>query len=167
MKKLLLMCALLFSSMAGAAEGTTPVYGAGFLDLEGRPVSLSYLEGKVAVVAFWASWCPPCIEEIPVLAAAYAKYREQGVEFVALTVEDDAALVKEFAQKHGMSYPLLLGKDESIQLMKKLGNWVAWLPYTLVLDAQGNLVTKRRGAMDAARLDQAVQAALSTRADKE
>jgi hypothetical protein len=77
-------------------------------------------------------------------------------------VEDNRELVQDFARAYGINYPLVAGKEQGITLMQKLGNQAAGLPFTLVLDAQGKVVDTRRGAMSAARLEQALQAALAS-----
>ena len=163
MKKPFLLLLVLMLPLVAVAESTPssdPVYGAVFNDLEGQPSALSRLRGKVAVVNFWATWCPPCRKEIPDLVEAYGKYKGSGVEFIGIAVEDGAELVKEFARIYEITYPLATGKDKGIELMQALGNGAAGLPYTLVLDAKGNVVASRRGQMNASMLEKALQAAL-------
>lgn len=165
MKKRLLFLLFLFLSswkiVAEAGSASVPLYAASFDGLDGQPVALSNLRGKVAVINFWASWCPPCRKEIPDLIAAYGHYRDRGVAFVGIAVEDDLERVRDFARAYEINYPLVAGKEKGIALMQTLGNTVAGLPYTLVLDEDGNVVAMRRGPMDQARLEQAVQEALS------
>ena len=162
---LLSLCLTLQGVQAADMPSSDPLYDAVFSGLDGQPFALSRLKGKVAVVNFWATWCTPCRKEIPDLVAAYAQYRERGVEFVGVAVEDGAEKVHEFARASGITYPLATGKELGITLMQQLDNKVAGLPFTLVLDAAGNVVAKRIGLMDSARLDKALQAAFVPRAD--
>lgn len=157
---LLLMC-LTQGVQAEDTLSSAPLYEASFNDLAGQPVALERLRGKVAVVNFWAPWCPPCRKEIPDLIEVHAQYRERGVAFLGIAVEDNSELVQGFARASGIDYPLVIGKEQGIALMQKLGNQLAGLPFTLVLDAQGNIVANRRGKMNAARLEEALQAALA------
>lgn len=160
---MILLLALLLSPAAVAAETvptSAPVYAAAFLGMDDRTVNLSQLRGKVAVVNFWATWCPPCRKEIPDLVAAYAKYQAKGVAFIGIAVEDDRDLVQEFARAYEINFPLASGKEQGIALMQALGNNVAGLPYTLVLDSRGNIVAVRRGPISPDRLEQALQEAL-------
>lgn len=159
-----LLLALCLSPGVRAADGisSAPLYQASFNNLEGQPVALEQLRGKVAVVNFWATWCPPCRKEIPDLIEAQEQYRERGVAFLGIAVEDNNALVQDFARTYGINYPQVSGKEQGIALMQKLGNQAAGLPFTLVLDAQGKIVDTRRGAMSAARLEQALQEALAS-----
>jgi thiol-disulfide isomerase/thioredoxin len=160
----LLLLALCLSQGAQAADtlSTEPLYQASLKDLEGQPVTLEHLRGKIVVINFWATWCPPCRKEIPDLIEAQEQYRERGVAFLGIAVEDNNALVQDFARTYGINYPLVTGKEQSIALMQKLGNQVAGLPFTLVLGTQGNIVDTRRGPMSAARIEQALQAALAS-----
>jgi len=162
-KYMVFMLALLLSPLTVAAEtgpSSAPLYAATFIGMDGRPVNLAQLRGKVAVVNFWATWCPPCLREMPDLVTAYAKHQNQGVAFIGIAVEDDPERVKEFARANKINFPLATGKENGIALMQTLGNSVAGLPYTLVLDAQGNIVATRRGPISPARLEQALQAAI-------
>ncbi len=164
MKKPFLVLILLMLPLFAVAETaplSDPVYAAVFNDLDGRPTALSRLRGKVAVVNFWATWCPPCRKEIPDLVEAHGKYKESGIEILGIAVEDSAELVKEFARSYEITYPLVTGKGKGIELMQALGNNAAGLPYTLVLDARGNVVDSKRGQMKASRLEKALQAALA------
>ncbi len=164
MKKHFLVLLWLFilpwGSAAQAGPASDVLYAASFSSLDGQTVKLDTLRGKVAVVNFWATWCPPCRRELPDLVAVHARYRERGVAFIGVAVEDNAALVREFAGAYGITYPLVTGKDQGVALMQELGNAVAGLPYTLVLDAGGSVVAMRRGPMDEERLEQALRAAL-------
>lgn len=173
MKKMVfLLLALCLSPGVRAADeiSSAPLYQASFNDLSGQPVALEQLRGKVSVVNFWATWCPPCRKEIPDLVEAQERYRERGVAFLGIAVEDNNSLVQDFARVYGINYPLASGREKGIALLQKLGNQAAGLPFTLVLDAQGNIVDTRRGPMSAARLAQALQTALDaagqTGADK-
>ncbi len=160
----LLLLALCMTQGVHAADeiSAAPIYQASFYDLAGQPLALEQLRGKVAVVNFWATWCPPCRKEIPDLIEAQEKYREHNVAFIGIAVDDNHSLVQDFARTYNINYPLVTGKEQGIALMQKLGNQAAGLPFTLVLDAQGNIIDTRRGPMSAARLEKALQAALAS-----
>jgi len=145
---------------AAPPASSAPLYAASFTDLDGRPINLAQFKGKVAVVNFWATWCPPCLKEMPDLVSAYARHQEQGVVFIGIAVDDNTGMVRKFASEHGINFPLAIGKENGIELMQKLGNSLAGLPYTLVLDARGNIVASRLGPITPARLEQAVQEAI-------
>ncbi|MDD5329205.1 MAG: TlpA disulfide reductase family protein [Sulfuricella sp.] len=153
----------LFSTPAAAdaLPAAEPVLTATLAGLDGKPLALAGLKGKVAVVNFWATWCTPCRTEIPALEDAYKKYGPRGVAFVGAAVEDDADLVREFAQANGITYPVAMaGKEKGIALLQALGNKIAGLPYTVVLDRQGNVLAVKRGILTPQRLQQILEPAL-------
>jgi len=104
------------------------------------------------VCNFWATWCAPCREEMPLLLSARAKYASKGVEIVGIAV-DNAAKVREFSTALGITYPILLAEADGLELMRKLGNAAGGLPYTVFLDREGRPVEHKLGALKAAELD--------------
>jgi thiol-disulfide isomerase/thioredoxin len=84
------------------------------VDLTGAPVQLSELRGQVVLVNVWATWCPPCRAEMPMLQAAYAQYREQGFTVLAVNQREDAATIGAYMQAGGYSFPALLDSDGAV-----------------------------------------------------
>ena len=113
------------------------------LDLEGRTQHLSQWNGKIRVVNFWATWCTPCREEMPMLAQL-ARELEGKVQFIGIGI-DEAHDMREFIKKTPVSYPLLVGGAEVIPLTSELGNKSTALPFTVVIDASGRLRAYRGG----------------------
>lgn len=121
-------------------------------DVDGREQALAQWRGKVLVVNFWATWCAPCREEMPHFIAAQARDGANGVQFVGIAV-DQADKVRDFAKEIGLNYPALIGGFGAIELSKALGNDLAALPFTIVLDRAGSVVHTRLGPMKAQELD--------------
>jgi len=123
-----------------------------FPDLAGEQVSLERWRGKVIVVNFWASWCPPCREEIPGLVRTQRKFAANGVQIVGIAF-DSAAKSRQAAAELGINYPVLVAGLEAIDLIRKLGNRAGALPYTLILDRQGLPVATHLGILSEADLE--------------
>jgi thiol-disulfide isomerase/thioredoxin len=113
-----------------------PSPGFSLMDVSGQLRNVSEWQGKVLVINFWATWCPPCLEEIPHFINLQDKYGDQGLQFLGIALED-VDDVTSFANKLGINYPLLVGEQEVIKLAGKFGNRIGGLPYTVVLDRTG------------------------------
>lgn len=166
MTRLVFWLAFGFILMAGASvaaelesmPSADPVFAATLADFDGKPVPLAELKGKLVVLNFWATWCGPCRTEIPHLIEAQEKYAPRGVVFMGAAVEDNADSVRDFGKAYGINYIVVMaGKDQGIALLRALGNKIAGLPFTLVLDRQGNIVAVKRGIMTPARLQQILE----------
>jgi thiol-disulfide isomerase/thioredoxin len=128
------------------------VMAAKFVDLQGNGRVLGQLGGKLVVVNFWATWCTPCLEEMPGFARLQAKWEARGVRFVGLA-NDDPAKVKAFGEKLAINYPLWTGESAVMDLSRRLGNRIGVLPHTVLLDADGNVLESRIGIYAEEKLD--------------
>ncbi|MGB3289492.1 MAG: TlpA disulfide reductase family protein [Burkholderiaceae bacterium] len=123
--------------MAGAAVlPPDPFYANAFPDLDDKQVGLDSYLGKPLVLNFWATWCPPCVKEMPDLDALHQKHTQ--VQFVGLAV-DTAVNVRKFGEKVRVSYPLLIAGHGGIKLMRDLGNKNGGLPFTVIFDKDGRI----------------------------
>jgi thiol-disulfide isomerase/thioredoxin len=142
-----------------AGSGAADLLASRFPDLSGQMRPLLEWRGRGLVCNFWATWCAPCREEIPLLNAAQAKYAANGLQVVGIAV-DNAANVREFIKSTEIHYPVLLAGADAIDLMRDLGNTSGGLPYTVLLDARGRLAGHKLGAFSAGDLDAAMVALL-------
>jgi thiol-disulfide isomerase/thioredoxin len=133
-------------------------HASGF-DLADQPVALLKYRGKPLVINFWARWCPPCRDEIPDFIRTNAQFKSHGVELLGLAIEDQAAPVAEFVREYGIDYTVLLTRDPGYALMAALGNQQGGLPFTIVLDRQGNIVARKVGRMSRTEMETAFAAA--------
>jgi thiol-disulfide isomerase/thioredoxin len=122
-----------------------------FKDLSGQSGSLEQWRGQVLVVNFWASWCPPCLEEIPGLVRIHRELAPKGLQIVGIAV-DSADNARKSAAQLGVSYPVLIAGMEVIDLTRRLGNRPGALPYTLFLDRNGKIVATHLGLISEAEL---------------
>ncbi|MFK8081167.1 MAG: TlpA family protein disulfide reductase [Granulosicoccus sp.] len=108
--------------------------------LDSTTMTLDSLKGKPWVINFWATWCPPCIEEIPSMNAAFEALEPQGIGMLAINAGEGAEAVEEFLKKVAIDFPNVLGNADT------LPNWsIKALPTTIVVDSQGNVVYEALG----------------------
>jgi len=118
----------------------------------GKPQAIAQWQGKTLVVNFWATWCPPCREEMPAFSRLQSKYSGKGVQFVGIAL-DTADNVSRFSQQQTVSYPLLIGGTPGTELSRQLGNTSLALPYTVVLGPAGDVRLARLGRVAEHELD--------------
>ncbi|MBL8489137.1 MAG: TlpA family protein disulfide reductase [Rhodocyclaceae bacterium] len=128
--------------------------------LDGKPAALEQYRGKPLIVNFWARWCGPCRQEIPELAKMHGEYARKGLVVLGIGLEDKPEAVQDFARAYDMNYPILLARDQGIPLMQALGNVKAGLPFTVVIDRQGRILSHKLGVMKRPDLEAAVAALL-------
>lgn len=144
-------------------EQRTPVPKLVFSDMPGARRQLSQLRGKVIVVNFWATWCPPCKGEMPEFVKAYGGYRDRGVEFIGAANEPRSAKAKVHAFMQEMQIPFPVWLEASEDHMKALGVGPE-LPATVILDIQGRVAARIAGLTDAAQLRELLDRVLSEQA---
>jgi thiol-disulfide isomerase/thioredoxin len=132
----------LLTPLLSAPSSPLPEFS--FPDLSGQQHSVAEWRGKVLVLNFWATWCPPCREEIPELIALQKQYAEKGLQIVGIAIED-LEPVSEFIDFVDMNYPVLIAGDAGLALTRQLGNALGAVPYTLVVDRQGRIVYGQPG----------------------
>jgi len=120
------------------------IFGLSFPNPNGEPTPMASARGRLTVVNFWATWCPPCVEEMPELSLIHAEMSSKNVKVVGLAV-DSPSNVREFVEKHRFSYPLLVVGASGAELAKKLGNRIDGLPYTALVDEKGVVLKKKAG----------------------
>jgi thiol-disulfide isomerase/thioredoxin len=122
------------------------LWSAEFDDPAGEVVALKRFQGKPLVVNFWATWCPPCIEEMPLLDAFFQKNQANGWQMLGLAI-DQPSQVRRFLTQKPVSYPIGLAGLNGPELARQLGNESGALPFTLVLDAGGEVIQAKLGKL--------------------
>jgi len=126
---------------------------------DGKPVNTDQWRGKVLVVNFWASWCPPCVEEMPALDKLQKEFLSQNVLIVGIGI-DSPSNIREFLEKTPISYPIVIGGLEGSNLSKQMGNSQGALPYTVVIKANGQASNSKLGKMSEEELRKSIKSAL-------
>jgi thiol-disulfide isomerase/thioredoxin len=159
MKPFRLFCtaALLLSAVALLRAETvepTPAPAWALPDVNGKIIRSDQFKGKVVVVDFWATWCPPCREEIPGYIKLQDKYGKDGLVIVGVSLDrKGAAVVKPFMEKQGMNYVVVIGDDETVGAF---GGFNA-IPTTFIIDRQGMIRDKKTGAEETAKYEKTLQ----------
>jgi thiol-disulfide isomerase/thioredoxin len=131
-------------------------------DLNGQPQSMAQWKGKVLVVNFWATWCPPCKEEMPEFSRLNIEYAQNGVQFVGISI-DSAEKVQTFQKTAPVSYPLLISNLETLDISSDLGNRAKALPFTIILRPDGSPQQTKLGRFATPDLEKAIRSALQPR----
>lgn len=121
-----------------------PLAGQSFQTPQGTTLDLAALKGKKVVLNFWATWCPPCLEEMPELDALHHELQERQIELIGIAV-DTAPNVQQFLHKRPVHYPIVLAGFDGTTLAKTLGNEQGGLPFTVILDEEGKKIFTKAG----------------------
>jgi len=142
----LLAIIVLFAALAVGCERepsrVEPGNGKDFVlnDLDGNPVRLSDFGGKVVMLEFWATWCPPCRLAMPDIIALYEEYHDRGFEIIAISLDESPAAVRKFADEFGMKFPVVMDQSD-VNAAFKVYN----IPTAVILDRQGKEVARHLG----------------------
>ncbi|WP_175836862.1 TlpA family protein disulfide reductase [Burkholderia anthina] len=144
---------------APAAQGSPvdQLWAASLTGVDGKPASLASFKGQKVVVNFWASWCGPCVEEMPELVALSHQYKQKGIRFIGIGVDSDQN-VKNFLQKVKVDYPVFVSGYAGADLARNFGNTAGALPFTVVIDETGKIRKTKLGQIQPAELKKTLDA---------
>lgn len=145
--------------MPEGAEGGTEAADFALEDLEGQEQRLSDYRGKLVLVNFWASWCAPCIDEMPLLVEAQKLYGARGLQVLGPAM-DDVDQAQPLAKKLGVNYPVMADAVGVDAAMRALGNDAGALPYSVLIDSDGRVIRSILGVLHRDELQEMVEAHL-------
>jgi peroxiredoxin len=115
-------------------------------DMDGVPHDVNEWHGQVILINFWATWCPPCREEIPMFIDLQDRFAERGLQIIGIALQQ-ASEVRGFADELNMNYPVLVGEQDVIYIATEYGNNIGALPYTAIISRDGKIAFVKRGPM--------------------
>ena len=113
---------------------------------DGKPVQLSAFKGRPLLVNFWATWCPPCVKELPMLSEFAAKQGAQGIQVIGLAVDKPEAVLR-FLQRQPVQFPVAMAMQGGLGLSRALGNLQGGLPFTVLFDDKGQVRQRKIGEL--------------------
>jgi len=122
------------------------IYTSSFVDTEGKSQSLGQWQHKLLIINFWATWCGPCKEEMPIFAKLQKKYSAKGLQIIGIAA-DSPLNVANFAKQLPVGYPLFPDEMGAIEFSKRLGNRLGLLPHTVIVIPSGKVVYARLGVI--------------------
>jgi thiol-disulfide isomerase/thioredoxin len=135
-----------WNKSSDSLEGSDPgsLWGLEFESPAGNKLAMTDFRGHPILINFWATWCPPCIEELPLLDAFYRQNSSNGWQVLGLAI-DKPKLVLDFLRRSPVAYSVAMAGFDGIELSKSLGNTVGGLPFTVVLGSSGKVLQRKIG----------------------
>jgi thiol-disulfide isomerase/thioredoxin len=143
-------------AVAKADSPAAAIYAMELPDLQGKQQRIAQWRGKVVVVNFWATWCAPCREEIPIFVKMQKENADKGLQFVGISI-DQVDKTLEFSKTFGINYPTLIGAFDAVEVSRQAGNDKRVLPFTIVFDRQGRIAATESGGVKQDRLEAIVR----------
>ena len=129
-------------------------------DLNDEMRNIDEWNGKVLLVNFWATWCPPCKKEMPAFIELQDQYAEQGFQVIGIALDDEDA-VSAFADTLGVNYPVMAAEYDGLLLSREYGNRIGALPFSVFVDRSGKIVSTKAGELTKAQIESVIQPLLS------
>ena len=133
-------------SAGNQPEANVPAIAFSLPDLTGKQRNINEWQGKILIINFWATWCPPCLKEIPEFIKLQNAYSDKDLQFIGIAIDDKQA-VEEYLKTININYPMLISGDEGIALSHQLGNIVNAVPFTLIVNKQGQIIHRQPGEL--------------------
>lgn len=145
-------------------EADIPIHGKqrpdfSLADIAGRTRHISEWDGQVLAINFWATWCSPCLQEIPELVDLQTRYGAKGLQIIGIALQKPEELT-DFIREYKMNYPVLAGVDSVIEIAESYGNTIGALPYTAIIDRTGKIVFVKLGPVTSTEVETVISTLL-------
>jgi thiol-disulfide isomerase/thioredoxin len=134
----------LSSPTVQTSQAASPLPDFSFPDVSGKIRHSAEWQGKVRIINFWATWCPPCIEEIPEFIKMQKQYGDKGVQFIGIAIEEREP-VADYLKSIAINYPILIGGIDATALSQQMGNVINAVPFTVVVNREGQIIHQQPG----------------------
>lgn len=145
------------SGKSASSPGEQAFWGMRFDAPTGDALTMKAFLGKPLLLNFWATWCPPCVDELPLLDRFFGENSIKSWQVLGLAIDQPTA-VRKFLQKTPLSFPVAMGGLEGTEISRTLGNSAGSLPFSVVFDAKGHIVHRKMGTLGAAELQTLLKA---------
>ncbi|QPK61944.1 TlpA family protein disulfide reductase [Methylomonas sp. LL1] len=146
---------------AGPVEQTNAQLEFSFPDVDGRMQNVRQWRGKILLINFWATWCGPCLKEIPEFIQWQREYQASNLQFVGIAIDDQAA-VADYLRGININYPILIAGDAGGMLARQLGNIINAVPFTVLVNQRGQIVYRQPGELSRDQFLKVVRPLLGT-----
>ncbi|NTU53051.1 MAG: TlpA family protein disulfide reductase [Chlorobiaceae bacterium] len=151
-----------FSADAFAAQSSAPSWSG--ISVDGKPISTSSLKGKVYIVNFFATWCPPCRAEVPDMVQVQKAWASKGFTFVGIAVNETLPSVKAFMASNGITYPVLMANSDVVRAYSDyIPGGITGIPTSFIIDASGNVTSVIVGPRSKSAFDQIIKTAFTSK----
>lgn len=127
-----------------AVKTDAPMLEFSLPDMTGQQHNISQWQNKIRIINFWATWCPPCLKEIPEFIQLQNQFNDQNIQFIGIAI-DNKQSVADYLATMPINYPILMAEYEGANLSQQLGNNFRTLPFTLIINQQGQIIHRQRG----------------------
>jgi len=134
---------------------TVPAIKINLPDINGKQRDLTEWQGQILIINFWATWCPPCLKEIPEFIKLQDKFKDKNVQFIGIAIDDKQA-VEQYLQNNPVNYPMLIGGDAAISLSQQLGNFTNTVPFSLIINQQGQIIHRQMGELSKQKITEII-----------
>ena len=125
-------------------------------DLEGNVRNIDEWNGKVVLVNFWATWCPPCKKEMPAFIELHEQYASQGFDVIGIALDDEES-VQDFVDTLGVTYPVMAAEYDGIELSRQYGNHIGALPFSVFVGRDGKIISTHVGELSKQQVEDIIK----------